>query len=1033
MRILSIFTLFLMLAIQVPAQISLNEQRFDQLSIREGLSQSSVNSILHDSRGYIWFSTQDGLNRYDGYTFVHYKHDPFDSTSISENFITALAEDQKGNIWIGTQNGLNRLNRNTSKFSRYYPKGKEKIKEGPNIVKKLFIDQSGKLWLATGSGLMYFDTETDRIKPVTKNEFMTDIQVSCVFEYPKGILWLAAPNDLIRFDVRDESTETIPLGKEKYKVHVTSIKLGKADELWLSTYGYGMIRFNIRDRSLKKYLIADAEKNEGNRNIFTSFDFDESGSIWVATLLDGLYTLDTLSEKWVQYKPQNDNAWSMNSKSLSIIYTDNFGNRWIGTNDAGVFSYSVSRNKFIHISSANLQDGSRNKLNIFALRAGKDGVIWCGSFGNGAYSFDRKNNIWKNYTIGKNGISHNSVKDILISQDGDVWIGTNYGLNRINTKTGKIKQLFFKKDDPTSITSNHIASMYEDKDGYIWLGTGNGLNKLDPKTEKVVAVWKKFSSNKEVEEDYIAEIYGDDLGFLWLGTFTGLVKFDPAKNTFKTYVHDPSDLNSLRSDMIFSVLRDKKSRVWVGTNQGLSLLDEKTGKFTHYTEKEGLPNNYIYGLLEDESGLIWMSSNAGLTRFNVATNEIRTYTEADGLQGDEFNGNAYFKTTDGEMLFGGLNGFNAFYPTHIKDNKQVGPVLLTGFKKYDEAVQFGKPLSDLKEINLKYNDNFISFEFAALDFISTANIRYAYKLEGVDADWIYSGNRRFATYTNLDPGEYFFTVKATNPDGIWGTEQLRVKVVISPPFWKTTWFLILSILFVTGIVYLIYTMRVKAKVERIMELEKLKAVEKEKVREKTANDFHDEMGHRLTRITMLSELVKRKLNGHGENAELTDIINTISENSNSLYHGTKDFIWSLDPKNDSLYLLAIRLKDFGDDLFDRSSIDFQFVGIQEEFKLVTLSMDWRRHIALIFKEAMHNALKHADCKNVILQFQLNSDQLEISITDDGKGFDPLLSSKGNGLVNMSNRAKKLGAELNLVTEGDSGTCIIFTAKLKQTV
>ncbi|MGH7454112.1 MAG: triple tyrosine motif-containing protein, partial [bacterium] len=456
--------------------------------------------------------------------------------------------------------------------------------------------------------------------------------------------------------------------------------------------------------------------------------------------------------------------------------------------------------------------------------------------------------------------------------------------------------------------------------------------------------------------------------------------------------------------------------------------------FTCFTEKNGLANNVIYGILPDARGHLWLSTNRGLSKFDPRTESFKNYDPTDGLQSYEFNASAYHRGPRGEMFFGGINGFNSFFPEKIKDNEHVPAVVITAFKKFDQIVEFDRDIADLDEMTLSADDDFIAFEFVALDYTNPQNNRYAYQLAGFDETWIYSGARRYASYTNLNPGKYVFRVKASNNDGVWNEVGYAVTITIAPPFWRTWWFALLSASSLMCAAVVFYKYKVKFQIRRALEMEGVRTLENERVRKQVADDFHDELGQKLTNMTLFAEILKRRLNGIA--AENANYLDKIRETSATLSIGVRNFIWALDPEQDSLYDLAIYLKDSGDEIFDKTGIHFRARGILPELERVKLPMNWRRHLTLIFKEGMNNILKHAACKNVTLEIALKHDSLIIALSDDGKGFkgngqNGTNGESGRGLNSMSNRAAKLQGEIRVITYLGRGTTIQFRGKMPQ--
>jgi signal transduction histidine kinase len=456
-------------------------------------------------------------------------------------------------------------------------------------------------------------------------------------------------------------------------------------------------------------------------------------------------------------------------------------------------------------------------------------------------------------------------------------------------------------------------------------------------------------------------------------------------------------------------------------------MDRQKGQFSFITTKEGLPNNRIDGLLVDSDDCIWVSTNYGLARYNPQTGQIKKYEKTNGLQSNEFLRGSFYKSKDGMMYFGGAKGFNLFDPQRLSGSSQKPKILLTEFRKFNNPIRFDKSLNQLEEIELSYYDNHFSFEFIALDYSNPAKSQYAYKLEGFDPDWINSGSRRFASYTNLNPGSYTFRVKAANSEGIWNNEGISIALVITPPFWMTWWFYPLLTLVIASILWGLHIRRLRVKVNHTLNLERIRISEREMVREELARDFHDELGHKLTRITVFVRRLRKHLNGAAKN--IIDDLNNVSETSSDLRIGAKDLIWTLKPDEDSLYDLTIRLKDFGDDLFDGTDIKFLGSGISDNLKKYNLPMEWKRHLVLIFKEAMNNSLKYAGCMNVELSVNVVNKTLTMSLCDDGVGFESADQSNGYGINNIRTRAKKINGDLKVNSIVGEGTTIKFVAEI----
>lgn len=706
---------------------------------------------------------------------------------------------------------------------------------------------------------------------------------------------------------------------------------------------------------------------------------------------------------------------------------------WIGTRGAGVQKYSRFKNKFVLWNRITSQERSFASNSTFAIYTDKEDNLWIGTQ-QGLVKINRKNNEYKRYAFDAsdpNSLSDDAVVRIYEDNQGTLWVGTHFGLNKFDRKKETFTRIYFDEHH-RKYMENEILFLYEDSFDNFWVGTGLDLKLYNRKTGHTVSYSHQKEGKNGLQGYFITSIQEDKDNNLWIGTLGGLNKLDRQTGQFKHYQHQENDPHSISSNMVWSILKDKQGSLWISTNQGVNKLEiEKgRGKFIHFTEKNGLSNNYVYGALIDERERIWLSTNLGISRFDPLSKTFKNFDVTDGLPNNEFNSGAYHKSKKGELFFGGNSGVVSFDPENVENNLHVPKIHITAFKVFEKPINLDSLLAKKGEITLNYKENFFSFDFVALDYTNPRKNQYAFKLDNFHDEWIYVGNRRFASFTNLSPGEYTFRVKGSNSDGIWNDKQEAViKLVVTPPFWRTYWFYLVASAVIAVSARIFYDYRVKNRVHHLMEIEKAKLSENERVRKLAAQDLHDEFGNRLTRISLLTELIRARLNGHG--AEVEHLLTKIRDNSNQLYQGTKDFIWSINPENDSLYEAAIRLKDFGDDLFDKTAVNFEATGITEMLKPIMLPMGDSRHLILLFKEAMSNILKHANATNIHLHFNVLRDGVSVCLTDDGQGFDKEREKSGNGLMNMKSRAKKLNSQLYIESVKEKGTSIRFVFKTQQ--
>ncbi|MEZ4851713.1 MAG: two-component regulator propeller domain-containing protein [Bacteroidia bacterium] len=639
-----------------------------------------------------------------------------------------------------------------------------------------------------------------------------------------------------------------------------------------------------------------------------------------------------------------------------------------------------------------------------------------------------------------------------------LWVGTRSGLDRLKADGKSFDHFYSSPEGKGKLNDQFIWSLYTDSQGVLWVGTRRGISRFNQNEETFTNFSHIPGNRSSLSNNVVLSMLEDRNGNLWLGTRGGLNRIDPRVETpdFKSFLASPEEPASLSNNIIYSLLEDQKGRLWIGTERGLNrMVEDEGGKisFVHYTTENGLPNDIISGILEDENGFLWISTNYGISVFNPdlvveaddpSPDLFRNYGIKDGLQSYTFHNGSSYKTRSGELYFGGANGLNHFQPQQLRDNSFIPPVAITDLKILEESVpvykrgdkQSGKTyleqsISKTSNLRLTHRDYSVSFEFAALNFDQPQKNQYAYKLEGFDDDWVYIGGRRTAYFTNLDPGKYTLKVRGSNNDGIWNKSPTQLSITVLPPPWKSWWAIILYVIAGVGLILTYIRYQIKKREEELRtqnRIEMAKIEEREKVRKNTSADFHDELGHKLTKISLFMELARRQIEPE---SPIADYFQKIEKNTQSLSEGMRDLIWILDPGQDSLYDTIIRLKDFGDHLYEHTNITFRTSGITDNLDGIPLDISSRRHLVMIFKEAMHNALKYADCDEVFLSTEIHADELVISFRDNGIGFDLNQKSKGYGLKNMQERAEKIKAEFQIHSSPESGTSIEVRKRLPQ--
>ncbi len=805
---------------------------FDHISLEDGLSQNNVYWILQDYKGFMWFGTEDGLNMYDGYKFKVFKPDPDNPHSISDGYIFSIFEDSSLTLWIGTgSGGLNRFDRETGRFKHYLHQVDNPNSLSYNCVTSIreCSKHPGKLWLGTrGGGLNKFDIKTETF---THYRYIRDDphglghdKIYQIYEDRSGTLWIATEGGgLNQFDCQKEQFTRYQHNPNNPNSlsddFVYTIFEDRKGRLWIGT-DRGLDRFDRLKNQFIHYRHNPNDPGSLSQDRVRFILEDHNGMLWVGTLTGGLNRWIEETGKFVHYTSDPMNLGGLSDCDVYCIYEDRFHVLWIGTEGGGTNKLDLEKKPFGHYRVNPLNPSSLSHNDIWDICESHEnpGIVWIATKGGGLNKFDRKKGTFVHYHHQPDkpySLSSDSIYTICEDQAGMLWIGTDgSGLNRMDVEKETFTRYTYNPDDPNGINSDDVWAVHVDRSGILWVGTlYGGLNRFSGETGKFTSFRHNPDDPETICSNDIWAIYEDRSGVLWIGTDKGLNKFNRETRTFTRYIHQEDEPNSLNNNRVLCIYQDSSGVYWIGTlGGGLDKFDPIQETFTHYTEKNGLPNNVVNGILEEDpspsSGStdyhLWFSTNAGLVRFNPRTGEFNNYNKKDGLQGNEFNAGAYHKNKDGEMFFGGINGFNYFHPSSIKDNPHIPSVRITGFQVFDKTVEPGKKIngrmilkktiSETTEVTLSYSDEVISFEFAALHYAEPEENRYAYRMEGIEEKWNYVKDRRFATYTHLPPGDYTFRVKASNNDGVWNEEGTALRITIVPPFWKTMWFYLLCIL-----------------------------------------------------------------------------------------------------------------------------------------------------------------------------------------------------------------------------------------------
>lgn len=811
-----------------------NGIKFSHLTTADGLSQSSVRCILKDRFGFIWFGTRDGLNRYDGYTFKVYRKDQKDPSSLPSNHILSLYEDKGGSLWVGTiTGGISRYDRNTDSFTSYTHHSKNNASLSNPAVLTSLEDNDGNFWIGTYRNLNLLDRKTGRVKRMNLSPVISNASIFELYEDKKKNLWIATGQGLFKYHHKSKNLQVYQHDpKDPGSIssnNVETIFEGADGYLWIGTESQGLNRLDRKTGKFKRYLLQTGAHQSTNDNYISTIIDAGNGNLWLGTE-NGLVYFETKKEKFHKYVMDKGDEFSLSNNSIASLHLDNQGILWVGTYSGGINKYVGSINYFDHIRSHYAAPNSLSADVVTSFAEDVKGNLWIGTDGAGL-NFVRKGTE-KHVNLKSTGLKTDLASDLIMSlvyskRNKKLWIGTyGAGLNQYDPQTHKFK-LYKEGIGNDHLSGNTIYALLEDRAGNIWAGTnGNGINVIDHKTGLVGKFLYEKNNPNSLSNDFIQSLYEDPSGNIWVGTyFGGLSVYHPPTGKFSRYDQNNSNL---QSDIIVSISGDKQGRTWVGTSGGgLALFIPKKNDFKIFTQKDGLPNNVINGILQDPKGFLWISTNNGVSRMDPEKLTFRNFTVDHGLQGLEFLARSAMIGQDSLMYFGGNKGYNRFNPQQPLKAEIPSGVILTNFMLFNKNVTQGpgsiikQEISQTRSITLPYNQTVLSFEFSSLNYTVPVKNSYAYMLEGFDKTWNYVGNRRTATYTNLDPGDYIFKVKAANADGIWDGPIKNVKLIITPPYWGTWWFRILAVFSITGSIYYYYRSRLNNIRRQKERLEKL--------------------------------------------------------------------------------------------------------------------------------------------------------------------------------------------------------------------
>jgi|GEM_PF-1454079 len=1024
--------------------------QFEALSLNQGISHNMVYCIIQDRSGVVWLGSMYGLVRYDGHGYTTYRNDPNDSLSISNNDVISIYEDSNGNLWVGTWGGgLNRYVRESSSFERFLADSSRNAIGGNTIwsIAEVMSRDKRELWFAgAGEGLFRTGLNNENGKRhFDKVELKSDVPVrviQTVHASSDSLLRVGTNNGIFEI-VNGAQTGHIPiLTSEKAKrlgIFVRTMFEDDNRRLWVGTSGAGLFVLPPDEPRGEQWRFTSAKDSSSLlANSINAIAQDKRGYIWVGTE-NGLSRIhsDSLDQgQFLNSYYHPERSGTLSSNHIGSLLSDRSGILWIGSYMGGIDRFIPWKNKFEKLQHDPYDAKSLPGRNVLALTQSGDGRLWVATEGGklsvstaqvtgkiNSTHFENRSDIIKK-ALGKQYPVTALVETKDRSSANQMWIGTVNGLLRLeNDGATKV----FTKEN--GLTSGSIQALQQGEEAELWIATSNGVNRLDIRTGEIKQYWYDPKNDNSLIHNWTLTLFRDNSGRMWIGSYGGLSMYRRETDDFQNYRHQLDNPQTLPSNYVYAITDAEAGNLWVGTSAGLSRLDPITGSSKNYGLKDGLANIVICGIgtLTDEN--LWISSHQGISQLNLTSWQIRNFDIHDGLQGNMFNPGVHTTLRDGSILFGGSNGINRISTDTFADKTEPSAVVIQSFSANGQSI----PSTQTDMVELDWSKREPVFSFSSLDYTAPEKNKYSWRLRGWKDEWSSPVAKNIASFGKLDAGEYTFEVRGYDSAGNPSRETAGIAFEIIAPFWLQARYQLLAVLVLFILGWYIHRLRLKQQVHQAKLIARARTLERDWIREQTSRDYHDQMGHHLTKISLYSTLVAQSLNGPAGDQQVRSYLGKITDAAQRLGSDSRDFIWALNPQKDTLADLEQHLNDFAIDLFTDSDIEFS-ISKKDCSKSIVLSMDWRRNVTLIIKEALHNAMKHSNADLVKLEFFCNDEgRIRVSVSDNGKGFNLDHDRIGNGLDNMQSRASKLGAELIIESAAGIGTTVELLAILGETV
>lgn len=850
----------------------------------------------------MWFGTEEGLNRYDGYNFHTYQNVQRDTTSMSASDIRSMIEDQAGNLWVGTTEGLNVLDRKKDSFRRVpLSIGQDKSAE-TNFIFSLYEDLNGDIWIGTLNGFYWYHKAEGQFTYYGEEALQAKVEVRAFSEDANGDLLIGSNLALYKLNKREKKVKRFPTTKgEAYPYDISSIIKGRDDRIWLGTYG-GLFEVTWKRQEetgeevcqYTPYYFSPGDFSL-HKNMIHSMTADDQGNLWLGAF-DGLFVFDTATKEFTRSHYQKAVPGSLSANFIMSAYTDKRGDIWLGTFMGGINVYHQNNSGFEHPLKDRMGSQMSGKF-ISSFAETPEGNLWIATTDGGLSFMDRTTGLLTNYmhdARSENSLSINDVRDIVIDDDGRLWAATYFGgLNCFDPTSRQFQRFTADPSDPNSISRLDLNAIFKDSKGRIWIGIqGGGIELYDERQNRFIHFKHDPQNTNTISNNIVVDLFEDQADNLWVATrHSGVNRMNLKTFEITRFRHNRLDSNTISSDAVTHTFQDSKGEIWIGTRDaGLNRFDPKTGYFTSYRKSDGLPSDAIHGILEDDDGYLWLSTNQGLSRFSPATAEIVNFDKSDGLNSNQFLERSCLKLQNGELLFGGVNGFTLFDPKHLQRNTFVPPIVITNFRLFHQEVAvhpkkgpLTKPIDETQAITLKNNQSVLSFDFVALNYLYPSKNQYAYRLVGLSDEWNFIGDKRTVDFTTLPPGEYTFEVKASNNSGVWNEVGTAIQLTILPPWFASWWALLMYAIMIVLLLlaYRHYTLlRLKEKNKlRLAQMERDQMEEMHRMKLR----FFTDISHELrTPLTLILGPVEKMYEWAKQNEKMSSYLASITNNCNYL-------------------------------------------------------------------------------------------------------------------------------------------------------